>query len=171
MATGNSRNSTWGSEFVRADLDWRFRVASLVLPRLIHLQTTPNGCQSRERQKTERLRLRQSPQNRLGVLVSVWTYQLPVYRHYENSLHVASKEGSRIRHMPTFGLINRSYIRCFRRTHKVCLVITNYTRGIPGSSPTQKSTSKQLYNWLGGKSILRGTARSRSEVTQSFVPR
>ena len=71
----NSRNSTWGSEFVRADLDWRFRVASLVLPRLIHLQTTANGCQSRERQKTERLRLRQSPQNRLGVLVSVWTYQ------------------------------------------------------------------------------------------------
>ena len=71
----NSRNSTWGSEFVRADLDWRFRVASLVLPRLIYLQTTANGCQSRERQKTERLRLRQSPQNRLGVLVSVWTYQ------------------------------------------------------------------------------------------------
>ena len=60
---------------MRADLDWRFRVASLVLPRLIYLQTTANGCQSRERQKTERLRLRQSPQNRLGVLVSVWTYQ------------------------------------------------------------------------------------------------
>ena len=71
---------------------------------------------------------------------------LPVYRHYENSLHVASKERSRIRHMPTFGLINRSYIRCFRRTHKVCLVITKYSHGIPGSSPTQKSTSKQLYN-------------------------
>ena len=33
---------------------------------------------------------------------------LPVYRHYENSLHVASKEGSRIRHMPTFGLFNKT---------------------------------------------------------------
>ena len=33
-----------------------------------------NGCQSREKHKTERLRLRQNPQNRLGVLVSPWNY-------------------------------------------------------------------------------------------------
>ena len=90
---------------MRADLDWRFRVASLVLPRLIHLQTTANGCQSRERQKTERLRLRQSPQNRLGVLVSVWTYQYIVVM----KIHYMSlpKIESRIWHMPTFGLIDK----------------------------------------------------------------
>jgi len=129
---------------VRADLDWRFQGC-------ISCSAPFDLLPKRQRMDVNREKGRR-PRDSGCVRIprTGWAFlctsELPVYRRYENSLHVASKEESRIRHMPTFGLINRSYIRCFRRTHKVCLVINNYTRGIPGSSQTQKSTSGQLYN-------------------------
>ena len=64
-----------------------------------------NGCQSREKHKTERLRLHQNPQNRLGVLVSFWNYMhIVVMKIHYMSL---PKIESRIWLVPTFGLIDR----------------------------------------------------------------
>ena len=159
MATGNSRNSveeenlweqTWtrglGMHLLFCYVCFTFRQQRMV----------EKGAKQTE---TERLRLRQNPRTRWAYLCRIWIYQYIVVMKIHYML--LPKIESRIWLVPTFGLIDRSYIRCFRRTHKVCLVITNYSRGIPGSSPTQKSTSKQLYNWLGGKSILWGTARRR----------